>query len=74
MVERPCWKRESVQVSGHWLNGLYMWTCLNCGNYVDAVIAFNRRTGPVEMRTRRHERHWEKIQRLVDAQRREEMG
>lgn len=48
-----------------------MWVCVNCGNYVDAVIAFNRRAGHAEAPRRRHERHWQKIQQLMEAQRRE---
>lgn len=68
MVERPVWERDWRHVSGRWPKGLYMWVCVNCGDRVDAVIAFNRRVWPGEMRTRRHARHWDKIQRLVAEQ------
>lgn len=70
MIERPCWERNWRQVSSRWTQWPYMWACMNCGERLDSIIAFNRRHGPAMM-SMRHAVHWKTIRALVAAQRQE---
>jgi len=44
---------------------LYFLNCINCGNYEDRTIRFNRSQPVEEMRSRRHRSHWTRIQEEV---------
>lgn len=58
MVERWCWQRG-------WRARPVMWNCVNCGNYVDKVIAFNRAMAKPETDAQRNERIWRRVRDQV---------
>ena len=63
MVERPCWERDWRFVSSRMSRGRYLWCCLNCGEYVDPTILFNRQQVPVDMTSRRHSLVWDEVRK-----------
>lgn len=44
---------------------LLVWSCLNCGNCVDDVIAFNRAMAKPETDAQRNERIWRRVKDQV---------
>lgn len=65
MVQRACWERDWRQVSRRWPKGFYLWSCLNCGDCVDDVIAFNRAVPKQETEAQRNERIWQRVKDQV---------
>lgn len=63
MVERPCWERDWRHVASRMTRGIYLWVCLNCGDCLDEVIAFNRQR-PVDEAAERKKRVWRRIRDL----------
>lgn len=65
MVERPCWEREFRHVARQWVRPLYLWCCTNCGDCLDATIAFHRALRTVESEAQRNERIWRRVRHDV---------
>jgi len=65
MIERPCWERDSRQVSHEWPKGLYMWVCMNCGNRLDRTIAINQAQQAAESTYLKHARIWTECKRKL---------
>lgn len=61
MVSRACCLREWRDVASGWTRGPVMWNCVNCGNYVDTTIAFNRALATPETVAQRNERIWRRV-------------
>lgn len=57
MVERA-WR----DVASRRTRGPVMWNCMNCGNYLDTTIAFNRAMAKPETDAQRNERIWRRVQ------------
>ena len=65
MVERACCLREWRDVASGWTRGPVMWNCVNCGNYVDMTITFNRALAKPETEAQRNARIWRRVQQEV---------
>lgn len=61
MIRRLWWEREWRRVARCGRHGMYLWSCLNCGNCVDDVIAFNRAMAKPETEAQRNERIWRRV-------------
>lgn len=62
MVSRPLWERDWRQIARRFTRPLSLWSCLNCGNCVDATIAFHRALAKPETIAQRNERIWRRVQ------------
>lgn len=65
MVARACCERGWRDVAPRRPRGPVMWNCLNCGNYLDATIAFNRALAKPETEAQRNARIWRRVQAEV---------